>query len=160
MGKAGDAFRSVLVPARCPPPTPTHARDWVTISALPCSRSALRAALSRNPSTPDFSDVHGHPPLHLLDSAHCSPARGLPAACQTDLARPRRVLTPAGPSPPIRREIRRFAASFDKLSATRRPRLPARSGRHGPGYRQAGRFVQLRNERRSQRPGTAPPPSP
>ena len=61
-----------------PPPTPTHAlgsrpsHDRFAVSA---SRSA-----SRNPSTPDFSDVlHEHPPLHLLDSALCSPARSLPA---------------------------------------------------------------------------------
>ena len=57
-----------------PPPTPTHAlgsrpsHDRFAVSA---SRSA-----SRNPSTPDFSDVlHEHPPLHLLDSSLCSPAR-------------------------------------------------------------------------------------
>ena len=34
-----------------------------------------------------------------------------------------------------------------RLSATRRPRLPARSRRHGPGRRRAGLFVQLRKER-------------
>ena len=33
------------------------------------------------------------------------------------------------------------------LSATRPPRLPARSGQHGPGRRRAGRFLPLLKER-------------
>ena len=55
------------------------------------------------------------------------------------------VLIPAGSSSPIRREIRRFAASIRLPRGA--PRLPpGRSGRHGPGRRWAGRFVQLRKE--------------
>ena len=59
-----------------PPPTPTHA-----LGSRP-SHDRFAVSASRNPSTPDFSDVlHEHPPLHLLDSAlsGCSPARSLPA---------------------------------------------------------------------------------
>ena len=68
-----------------------------------------------------------HPPLRPLDSALCSPAR------QTDLARPA-LLTPAGSSPPIRREIRRFAASISACRDTL-------------AGRRAGRFVSLWKER-------------
>ena len=40
-----------------------------------------------------------------------------------------------------------FADLPRRLSATRRPRLLARSGRQRPGRRRAGQFVQLREER-------------
>ena len=54
------------------------------------------------------------------------------------LAKPAVVLTPAGPSPTIRRKIRSFAASICLSRAPRR--IPAWSGRHRPGRRGAGRF--------------------
>ena len=50
------------------------------------------------------------------------------------------MLTPAGPSPPIRREN----PPIREIGATRR--LLARSGRHGPGRRPAGRLVRLGKE--------------
>ena len=84
------------------------------------------------------------PPLHSRGDS--TPSRPVPGpslvrtlrvtACPTDLASPAVVLTPAGPSPPIRRKIRRRRVD---LSATRHP--PA-IRRHGLGRRQAGRFVQ------------------
>ena len=52
-----------------PPPNPTHA-----LGSLP---SLDRIAVS-DLCNPDFSDEHEHTPLHLLDSARCSPARSLP----------------------------------------------------------------------------------
>ena len=39
------------------------------------------------------------------------------AACQSDLVRPRRCADPAGPSPPIRRKIRRFAPSMRPVAS-------------------------------------------
>ena len=107
-----DAFRSVRVPvpgSRHQPPC-TH---WVLGPPI---------TASRNPNTPDSVDVlHGHPPLHLLNSALCSPAG--PARAQ---ARPRRCADPRRfvaadfpGNPPIRRV---------DLSATRHPRLRAGLG--------------------------------
>ena len=72
-------------------------------------------------------------------------------ACQNDLAqRPRRCAQPgrfvaadSPGNPPIRRVDPSLSAS-----AMRHLRLPDRSGGHGPGHRRAGRFVQLRKERR------------
>ena len=96
------------------------------------SHGRFAVSASRNPSTPDFSDVlHQHPYLHLLDYALCSPARSLPAKpTQRPCADPARFVTADSPgNPPICRV---------DLSATRHPRLPARSGRHGPGRRRAG----------------------
>ena len=117
-----------------PPPNPTHALH----SRLSHDRFAVSA--SRNPSTPDFLDVlHEQPPLHLLDSALCSQARSLPPALpnRLSIARPRHCADPG-------RSVAAYSLgnSADlqhRLSATRRPRLPARSGRHGPGRRLTGR---------------------
>ena len=117
------------------------------------SHGSLRSCLRTGP--PALADCAAPPSLDSFFALYpqgsstrpvCGPARMLRVtACQTDLARPRRCADPgrsvaAGSpgNPPIRRV---------DLSATRRPRLPARSGRHGPGRRPAGRFVQLRKGR-------------
>ena len=67
-------------------------------------------------------------------------------ASQTDLARPRRCADTGRFVAPIRRKIRRFSASISLPRATCRP--PGRSRQHGLGRGRAGRFVQLRKEKK------------
>ena len=125
-GRAGDAGRYLYRPGG-PPPTHTHA-----LGSRP-SLDRFAAIASRNPSTPDFSDVlHEQNPLSTF-SILLSARRYTSLQHVADLARSYRCadlcrfITAYSPgNPPIRRV---------DLSATRHPRLPVGSGRHVPDHR-------------------------